>query len=126
MFSQFTNNYATAPTSPNPYILRKLNNMKEVQAMKKEWNNWIRLYHKMLKKIKIMIDMQKMVKNMKKITEVANTTITEMKGSILTASINNRTINVTNILEILENLWYLIQSDIEDWSFQVQKILAVL
>jgi len=58
----------------------------------------------MLKKIKIMIDMQKMVKNMKKITEVANTTITEMKGSILTASINNRTINVTNILEILENL----------------------
>ena len=39
MSSQFTNNYAIAPTSPNPYIFRKLNNMEEVQAMKKEQDN---------------------------------------------------------------------------------------
>jgi len=61
-----------------------------------------------------MIDMQKMVKDIKKIAEVVNTMITEIKGSILMASINNRIINVMNILGISEDLQYLIQSDIED------------
>jgi len=37
MSSQITNNnYATAPTSPNPYISRRLNNMDKAQTMKKE------------------------------------------------------------------------------------------
>ena len=36
MSSQITNNYTTAPTSPNSYIFRRLNNMNKVQAMKKE------------------------------------------------------------------------------------------
>ena len=43
----------------------------------------------MLKGIEMMIDVQKMVKDMKKIAEVANIIITEIEGSILTASINN-------------------------------------
>jgi len=64
-----------------------------------------------------MIDVQKMVKDMKKIAEVANTIVTEMEGSILIASINNQTTNTMNILEILENLRYLIQSNIEDRIF---------
>jgi len=51
-----------------------------------------------------MIDVQRMVKDMKKIAEKANTMITEIKGSILTASINNRTINTTNIAQISEDL----------------------
>jgi len=68
----------------------------------------------MLKEIETMIDMQKMVKDIKKIAEVVNMIITEMEGSILMASINNRTINAMNILGILEDLQYLIQSDIED------------
>jgi len=115
MSSQITNNnYATAPTSLNPYISRKLNNMEEVQEMKKEQNDWTRLYYKMLKGIKTMIDMQKMVKDMKKIAEVANTMITEIEESILMASIDNQTTNVTNILGISEKLQYLIQSNIRD------------
>ena len=37
MSSQITNNnYTTAPAFPNPYITRKLNNMDEVKAFKKE------------------------------------------------------------------------------------------
>ena len=36
-----------------------------------------------------MIDVQRIVKDIKKIAEEANTTITEVEGSILTASINN-------------------------------------
>ena len=83
--------------------------MDEVQAMKKERDDWTKLYYKMLKGIETMTDMQKMVKNIKKIVEVANMMITEMEGSILMVSINNRMTNTMNILEISEDLWYLIQ-----------------
>jgi len=101
-----------APTSPNPYISRKLNNMDQAQVMKKEREDWTRLYHKTLKGIKAMIDVQRIVKDMKKIVEETNTTMTEMEGTILTASINNRTLNATNIIQMLEDLQYLVQSDI--------------
>ena len=86
MSSQFTNNYTTAPTSPNLYISRKLNNMEEVQAMKKEWNDWTRLYQKTLKGIEMMIDMQKMVKNMKKIAEVANITCHKLYSACISTT----------------------------------------
>jgi len=65
-----------------------------------------------------------MVKNMKKIAKVANIMIMEMEGSILMVSINNWTTNAINILGISEDLQYLIQSNIEDQSFQVQRMLA--
>ena len=61
----------------------------------------------------MMIDVQKMVKDIKKIAEEANTTMLEVEGSILMASINNRTINATNIAEISEDLRYLVQSNID-------------
>jgi len=51
---------------------------------------------------------------MMKIVGEANTTITKIEDMILKASINNRTTNVTNILGISEDLWYLIQSNMED------------
>ena len=51
-----------------------------------------------------MIDVQRIVKDMKKMAEEANTTITEIEGTILTASINNKTTNATNIAEISEDL----------------------
>jgi len=35
MSLQITNNYTTVPTSPNPYISRRLNNINEAQTMKK-------------------------------------------------------------------------------------------
>jgi len=57
--------------------------------MKKEREDWSRLYHKTLKRIETMIDVQRIVKNMKKMAEETNMTITEMKGTILMASINN-------------------------------------
>ena len=57
----------------------------------------MRLYHKILKGIEAMIDVQRMVKDMKKIAEETNTTMAEMEGMILMASINNRTLNATNI-----------------------------
>ena len=50
------NSYTTAFTSPNPYISWKLNNMDQAQIMKREREDWLRLYHKMLKGIEAMID----------------------------------------------------------------------
>ena len=72
--------------------------------MKKEREDWSRLYHKTLKGIEAMIDVQRMVKDIKKMAEEMNTTITEMEGIILMASINNRTVNATNITQISEDL----------------------
>ena len=101
-----TNNYMTAPTSPNPYITRKLNNMDEAKAFKEEQDNWTRLYHKMLKGLEMMIDVQKQVWDMIKIAEEVNMTIIEIERTILKTSINNQTTNATNILEISEDLQY--------------------
>ena len=98
--------------------------MDQVQVMKREREDWTRLYHKMLKEIEVMIDVQRMVKNLKKIAEEMSITVTEMEGTILTASINNQTINAMNITQMVEDLWYLIQSDMDDQAFQVQRMLA--
>jgi len=118
------NNCAMAPTSPNSYISRKLNNMDQAQVMKRERENWSRLYHKTLKGVKTMIDMQSLVKDIKKLAEEANTTMTEVEGSVLTASINNQVMNTTNITQISENLRYIVQSNMDKWAFQVQRMLA--
>ena len=56
---------------------------------------------------------------MMKIAKETNTTVMEMEETILKASINNRTMNVTNIFGISENLQYLIQSNMEDWVYQI-------
>ena len=57
--------------------------------MKRERKDWSRLYYKTLKGLKMMIDIQRMVKDIKKLAEEANTMIMEVEGSILTVSINN-------------------------------------
>ena len=72
--------------------------------MKREREDWLRLYHKILKGLEMMINIQRMVKDIKRMAEEVNTTITEIEGSILMASINNRTMNAMNITQILEDL----------------------
>ena len=63
------NNYAMASTFPNLYISRKLNNIDQAQVMKKEREDWSRLYHKTLKGIETMINIQRMVKDIKRMAE---------------------------------------------------------
>jgi len=65
-----------------------------------------------------------MTKDIKKLAEEANTILTEVEGTILTASNNNRILNATNITQISEDLQYLVQSDMDERSFQVQRMLA--
>ena len=118
------NNYATASTSPNPYISRKLNNMDQAQVKKREQKDWTRTYHKKLKGIKAIIDMHRIIKDIKKFAGEENIVVIEMERSILIASINNQMMNAMNIAGISEDLWYLVQSNMEDQAFQIQRMLV--
>ena len=71
-----------------------------------------------------MIDVQRQVWDMMKMAEEANMTIIEIKGMILKASINNQMMNATNIFRISEDLQNLIQCDMENRTYQIQRILA--
>ena len=51
-------------------------------------------------------------------------TVMEMEGTILTASINNRTMNAMNITQMAEDIQCLIQSDMDDQALQIQRMLA--
>ena len=124
MSAQITNNYATAPTFPNPYISKKLNNMDQAQVMKKEREDWKRTYYKILKGLEAMIDIQRVMKDVKKLAEETSMTVAEIERMILTASINNRTTNAINITQMAEDLCYLIQSDIDNRAFQIQRMLS--
>ena len=81
--------------------------------MKREREDWLRLYHKTMKGLETMIDIQRWMKDIKKLAEEVNTMIIEVEGLILMASINNRVINTTNITQILEDLRYIVQSDMD-------------
>ena len=76
--------------------------MDEAKMMKEKRNDWTKIYHKILKGLDVMIDVQKQVKDMMKIVAETNTTITEMEDTILKA------INAMNITEMSEDLRYLI------------------
>ena len=73
----------------------------------------------MLKGLETIIDVQRMIRDIKKIAGEANITTIEVEGSILLASINNQMMNATNISKISEDLQYLVQSNIEDQTFQI-------
>ena len=65
-----------------------------------------------------------MTKDIKKLAEETNTILTEIEGMILMASDNNRVMNATNLTQISEDLQYLVQSDMDDRVFQIQRMLA--
>ena len=116
MAQQFT----TTPTSPNPYVSKRLNNIEEANLFKKKCNDWTKIYHKLLQGIETIINVQKQVQNIIKLVEKTNTTIMEMKETILKASNNHQTLNAVNIFSISKDLWNLVQSDIENKTYQVQ------
>ena len=62
------------------------------------------MYHKTLKRLEVMIDVQRIMKDMKRLAEETSITVAEIEGIILMANINNRTTNATNITQIAEDL----------------------
>ena len=71
-----------------------------------------------------MIDVQRIIKDIKKLAREVNITVTEIEESILATSIDNWTMNATNIAGISEDLQYLVQSNMKDQVFQIQRMLA--
>lgn len=71
-----------------------------------------------------MIDVQKQSKDIVKLVEEANMTIIEIEETILKASNNHQTLNTANIFSISEDLQNLVQSNIENKVYQVQRMLA--
>ena len=71
-----------------------------------------------------MINMQKQVQDIIKLVEEANTMITEIEETILKASNNYWILNTANIFSISGDLWSLVQSDIENQAYKVQRLLA--
>ena len=71
-----------------------------------------------------MIDVQRIIKDMKKVAREVNITVIEIEGSILATSIDNWTMNTMNIAGISEDLQYLVQSNMKDQVFQIQRMLA--
>jgi len=63
--------------------------MEKAKLFKKEHNDWTKLYHKTLKGLEAMIDVQRQVWDIMKMVEETNMTITEIERIILKASINN-------------------------------------
>ena len=78
--------------------------MNEAQTMKKEQDDWTELYHKTMKGLEMIIDVQGQVREIMKIAGEANMTIIEMESNILKANINNQIINATNITGVSEDL----------------------
>ena len=98
--------------------------MNQAQVMKRERKDWERTYRKTLKRLEAMIDIQRMIKDMKKLAKETNMIVAEMEETILTASIDNQTTNTMNITQMVEDLQYLIQSDMDNRAFQIQRMLA--
>jgi len=98
--------------------------MDQAQIMKRKREDWLRTYHKTLKGIEAMIDVQRIIKDMKKIAEEMNMIVTEIEGTILMASTNNQITNTMNITQMAEDLQYLIQSNMDNRTFQIQRMLA--
>ena len=65
--------------------------------MKREREDWSRLYHKTLKELETMIDVQRMAKDIKRLVKETNTILTEIERMVLMTSINNQIMNATNI-----------------------------
>jgi len=78
----------------------------------------------LLQDIETTINVQKQVQDIMKLAEKTNTTITEIEGTILKASNNHWTLNAANIFSISEDLQSLVQSNIENRAYQVQRLLA--
>ena len=63
--------------------------MDQAQIIKREREDWSRLYYKTLKGLEMMIDVQRMVNDIKRLAEETNTILMEIEEIVLMTSINN-------------------------------------
>ena len=66
-----------------------------------------------------MVDIQLQLQNIIKLAQEANTQIAEIETTILQASNNYWTQTAGDIFSILEDLWNIIQSNMEDQAYHI-------
>ena len=71
-----------------------------------------------------MVDMQMQLQNIMKLAEEANIQITKIKFTILQTSNNYQMQTAGDIFSISEDLQNIIQSDMENQVYHIQKLLA--
>jgi len=85
---QMTQQFITAPTSPNLYVTHTLNNMNLVKTINDKKKDWTKKYHKIIWGIEKMVNVQ----------------ITEIESTILQASNNYWMQTVGDIFSISGDL----------------------
>jgi len=71
-----------------------------------------------------MVDVQMQLQNIMKLAEEANTQIVEIKSTILQASNNHQKQTAGDIFSITEDLQNIVQSNMENQAYHIQKLLA--
>ena len=120
MAQQFT----TAPNLSNLYSTHTLNNTNLVKTINSEQKDWIKKYHKIIWGIEQMVDIQLQLQNIIKLAEETNAQIAEIKSTILQASNNYWTQTAGNIFSISKDLQNIIQSNMENQAYHIQKLLV--
>ena len=75
--------FITALIFPNLYITSTLDNINLVKTINNEKEDWMKKYHKIIQRIKRIIDVQMQLQNIMKLAEEANIQITEIESTIL-------------------------------------------
>ena len=81
-------------------------------------------YYKIIWEIETMADIQCQLQNIIKLVEVANTQLAEIETMILQTSNAYRTQTASNIFSISEDLWDIIQGNMENQVYNIQSLLA--
>ena len=71
-----------------------------------------------------MIDVQLQLQNIIKLVEEANTQMAEIEMTILQVSNNYRIQTVGDIFSISEDLWNIVQSNMENQAYHIQMLLV--
>lgn len=92
------------PTSPNLYIFHTVNNMDLIATLNNKRKDWTKKYHKIIWKIKTMVDIQLQLQNIVKLAKVANMQLTKIKMMIVQASGVYKTQTARDIFSISKDL----------------------
>ena len=78
--------FTITPNSPNPYITCTVNNMDLIITLNNERENWMKKYHKIIRELETMTNIQHQLQSIIQLAEVVNTQLVEIKTTILQAS----------------------------------------
>ena len=98
--------------------------MNLVKTINEEKKDWMKKYHKIIQEIKRMVNVQMQLQNIVKLVEEANIQIAEIESKILQASNNYQIQTVRDIFSISKGLQNIIQSNMENQAYHIQKLLA--